>query len=320
MDDILRDPTRQERSRYWCFTFNNPEWTPDTTFQEAYQEGKLEYAVFQGEIGEAGTYHFQGFIALRRAQRLSYVQKFIRACHWAIAFKPNAAEAYCRKDDTRVDGPYSIGSWNPETHGRSGLRTDLLALRDAAKGGRTLKDIIEDDKLYTTLARHPKILDKLFEIYEPQRTATTELHLVFGPPGTGKTTYVLASCPDAYWKQAGTGWWDGYRGQPDVVIEEFKGWMPFHWILRLADKPPLMVEVKGGQRHFIARRLWITSNFLPADWWKLEDQGRLDAIYRRITKVYYFHALGQHRDYDSWTAFWEAESKNLVEPKMPYVF
>lgn len=314
MDGVIAEATKQKRSRYWCFTFNNPEWTPDTTFQEAFNSGHLEYAVFQGEIGESGTYHFQGFVALRRAQRMSFVQKLIRACRWSIALKSDAAEAYCRKDDTRVDGPYTIGTWQPQTHGRAGLRTDLLALREAARNGKSIRELIEDDALFTVLARYPKVLEKLLEVYEPQRSVTTELHLVYGAPGLGKTTFVLNNCPDAYWKQAGTGWWDGYHGQRDCVVEEFKGWMPFHWILRLADRPPLMVEVKGGQRHFSSHRLWITSNYLPHEWWKLEDQGRLDALYRRITKVYHFIGLGEFKTYNSWREFYE--SVNLIEPPM----
>lgn len=312
-EDFAGHATKSKRTRYWCFTYNNPEFTPNVVFQEAQKTGHLEYAVFQGEIGESGTYHFQGFIVLCRAQRLSFVQKLIRACHWAIALKPDAAEAYCRKDDTRIDGPYTIGSWDPNTHGQ-GKRADLIQFRDAVKSGRTFRELIEDDQYLPVLARYPKFLEKLFEVYEPQRTKTTELHLVYGAPGLGKTTFVLEQCPDAYWKQAGTGWWDGYRGQRDVIIEEFKGWMPFHWILRLADKPPLMVEIKGGQRHFVAERLWITSNFLPSEWWKLEDQGRLDAVYRRITKVYFFISLGEHITYNSWDDFWSHQRSRFVEP------
>lgn len=288
--------------RYWCFTFNNPEWTPDTTLQEAYTEGRIRYAVFQGEISESGTYHFQGFISLCRAQRLSFMRKLMPGCHLSLARNAIAAEAYCRKDDTRNDGPYTIGVWEPEKVG-SGKRSDLLKLRDAVREGRTIKELIENDELAPALLRHGRAYERLIELYGGTRDWITELHIMFGPPGVGKTTHVLDKYPGAYWKQPSTGWWDGYTGQRDVVLDEFKGWLPFHWLLRLADRSPLIVEVKGGQRIFLARRLVIISNFTPTEWYNQTDAGKWAALFRRITTFTWMKSQDRLEIYNSYADF-----------------
>lgn len=303
--------------RYWCFTINNPDYTPDAILEEALREKRIKYAVFQGEIGESGTYHIQGFIQLCRAQRLSFMRKLVPGAHLSIARNVLAAEAYCRKDDTRIDGPCTIGDFNIEKVG-AGKRSDLLKLRDAVREGKTIRDLVEDDDLAPTVLRHGRAYDRLLELYSITRDFTTELHVLYGPPGVGKTTHMLQLSPGAYWKQPSTGWWDGYIGQSDVVLDEFKGWLPFHWLLRLADKPPLLVEVKGGQRNFCAKRIFIITNFLPSEWYNQQDAGKWAALFRRVTTFTWFKSLERREEYNS---YWDFETvyrqENLILPMSP---
>ena len=47
---------------------------------------------------------------------------------------------YCSKEDTRIDGPWEFG--DRETH--QGTRTDLNAVAEDVKAGKSLEDIAEN--------------------------------------------------------------------------------------------------------------------------------------------------------------------------------
>ena len=46
--------------------------------------------------------------------------------------------------------------------------------------------------------------------------------MLWGPSGTGKSRFVAACWPDAFWKAPESKWWDGYSGQETVVLDDFK--------------------------------------------------------------------------------------------------
>nr|AIR91926.1 Replicase-associated protein [Melon chlorotic mosaic alphasatellite] len=95
------------QSRNWCFTLFSyvlplfsslPEWA--------------EYLVFQEEqCSSTGRKHIQGFVTLKRSQRLSFLKKKLGdGVHLEIA-KGSASSNrdYCTKDDTRASGPWEFG-------------------------------------------------------------------------------------------------------------------------------------------------------------------------------------------------------------------
>ena len=69
-----------------------------------------------------------------------------------------------------------------------------------------------------------------------------------GPSGTGKSRWVAATWPDAFWKSPESKWWDGYSGQETVVLDDFKDYaMPLVELQRLLDWYPLG-RGQGGER------------------------------------------------------------------------
>jgi len=61
-------------------------------------------------------------------------------------------------------------------------------------------------------------------------------------------------------------WWDGYKGQPIVIMNEFRGQIPFAEMLDLIDKWPKMVSWRGRESvPFLAREIRITSIKKPED-------------------------------------------------------
>lgn len=293
------------KSACWIFTHNNPEHALDVVFEQLHAKGDLVYAIWQLELGESGTLHHQGFIVLHSPQRLSFVRGIEDTAHWEMVRKPTAAQGYCCKEDTRVDGPYTIGTWVPP---RQGERTDIIGLKDAIKAGRD--DVYLAECYTASFIKYQRGILALRACFSPKRTWTTELIVLLGKPGTGKTTLATTAAPllpnfTGMYHKSTNEWWDTYGGESDVLLDDFYGWIPFHFMLRLCDFPPLLLNIKGGSAQCLARRVWVTSNKLPNAWWKASILANYDftALERRITKVIYFEDVNTQHTYTSYKDF-----------------
>ena len=107
-----------------------------------------------------------------------------------------------------------------------------------------------------------------------------EVWVLWGPSGTGKSRFVAARWPDAFWKAPESKWWDGYSGHETVVLDDFKDYgMPLVDLQRLLDWYPLWVEVKGERPH-AGQEVRHHGEHLPDDWYVRGDPHR--TIRRRI--------------------------------------
>lgn len=120
--------------------------------------------------------------------------------------------------------------------------------------------------------RYYRGIEKLFG-YLSQRTKRdwkTETLVYYGEPGTGKsrTAKEIADARGGgvYYKTRGD-WWDGYQGEESVIIDDFYGWLKYDEILRLTDRYPLQVPIKGGFTEFLAKLIIITSNRPIREWY-----------------------------------------------------
>lgn len=122
----------------------------------------------------------------------------------------------------------------------------------------------------------------------PPRKEKTWCSVYVGPPGVGKTRAVAQNIGEAasYWKPRGP-WWDGYSGQKYVVLDDFYGWIPFSELLRVLDRYPLRVPIKGAFVEFTSEVIYITSNKDPEEWYDKENiHGTLEALFRRINEMW----------------------------------
>lgn len=107
-----------------------------------------------------------------------------------------------------------------------------------------------------------------------------------GPTGTGKSRRAWSEAGlHAYPKDPRSKFWDGYRDQGNVVIDEFRGDIAMSHILRWLDRYPCLVEIKGSSTSLVATTIWITSNLHPSKWYPDCDQQTVDALFRRLTIV-----------------------------------
>lgn len=185
-----------------------------------------------------------------------------------------AANEYVWKDDTAVAGTrFELGK-RPMQRGDS---ADWDKVRADAVAGRF--DEIPSDiyiRNYGNLRRissdnaQPAAIERVVTVY-------------WGPTGTGKSRRAWEEAGiDAYPKDPRTKFWDGYRGQRHVVIDEFRGDIDIAHVLRWFDRYPVIVEIKGSSVVLSATHIWITSNLPPEMWYPNLDPQTRQALYRRL--------------------------------------
>lgn len=113
-----------------------------------------------------------------------------------------------------------------------------------------------------------------------------QVRLFYGPSGTGKShkAHAVFSAEKTYFKVPTTKWWDGYQGETQVIIDEFRGAVSIALLLRWLDPAgyPLMLETKGGGTVARFNDIIITSNLHPLQWYPELDAATKDALMRRI--------------------------------------
>lgn len=300
------------RQRNWCFTLNNPDGLID--FEEI---PFLRYGIYSEEVGDKGTYHFQGYLQFTQKRRMVDLQKCIPGAH----FEPQRAKInddarnYCAKvdDPSYIDGPYEWGYYQ-----KQGARSDLMDCKSMIDCGKSLYDVAQvhfsDAIRYT---RGLQWYQSMVQKRQSQRTTFDGLTVIVGPTGTGKSHWAHTEYPDAYWLTRPQGknanaFFDLYEGEKQLVMDEFYGWIPYDFMLRLCDKYKLQLPIKGSFAVCQITSVIITSNKHVWEWYKFE----IPALERRITKVIVFTGHQQctifpsYQDY--FNKYYHACSTNYV--------
>lgn len=252
---------------YWMLTIPVHEFIP-------YLPPNCKYLKGQQEIGENGFHHWQVLVHFTKKTRLNSVRETFGPFH-AEPTKSIAAEAYVWKDDTRVEGTqFELG--NKSTKRNSPEDWDRVWV--AATEGRVM-DIPADIRM-----RSYSTINRIREDYtRPLPRNTVKARCFVGISGSGKTHRAYEeSGGEVYWKDPTNKWWDGYKGETHVIIDEFRGNIDLSLLLRWLDKYPCTVEVKGGTRSLCATHFWITSNRTPLKWFPELDVASTGALLRRL--------------------------------------
>lgn len=123
--------------------------------------------------------------------------------------------------------------------------------------------------------------------YAVPETISKTVRVFYGPTGGGKSYAAWSEAgANAYPKDPRSKFWYGYKGEENVVFDEFRGGIDISHMLRWLDCYPCMVEIKGSSKCLQAKRIWITSNLHPNNWYEgLDDVTRL-ALLRRLEIFY----------------------------------
>jgi len=298
------------RAREWVFTLNN--YNDDDRGHLGLQwQTYCNFLCYQPEIAPTtNTKHLQGYFCLLTPRTLRGIKQSLfggtpgcRGVHLEIARgTKDECRTYCSKDESRDPeagfGYLEFGTFAdvPDRRGQ-GARNDIAAAVSVISSGGDLADVARDhpeafvkyhrgfSALQSTLHAKPRVR------VEGGVFRTPRVLWYHGSTGSGKTHAVFEEIGDQsfYMKPPGNAWWDGYKGEEIVILDDFRGnWFPFAYLLRLLDKYPMQVEVKGSYVHFAATCIYITCPRNPSDLYAtLEDkaEGSVAQLTRRITEV-----------------------------------
>nr|WAE42377.1 MAG: replication associated protein [Cressdnaviricota sp.] len=256
-----------QQSRNWFGTLNN--WTQPEYDQifDLEKNGGTFVAIGKEFAPTTGTSHIHIYIHFHNDTTFAAMKKLNGKAQWKIC-KGTWVEncAYLSED-----GDWECNGIPPMMPKEKGVRGGDLwrETRQLAMEGR-LEEV--DDRMYVTFyhtinriandcRRLTQCLDVLDNIW------------LFGPTGIGKSRHVFDNYPNAYRKMANK-WWDGYRNEEVVVIEDIDKShgmeMGFH--LKLwADHYPFRAEVKGGSMMIRPKKIIITSNYRIEEIWVVEQ-------------------------------------------------
>jgi hypothetical protein len=313
-----------------CFTLHDYTIFDCAKLENLFHNGTVKYIVYGREVcPTTAKPHLQGFANFVKPTKFNTIKLALGSTAHVEAARGDDASnrSYCIKDGASVE----LGT--PSTQGK---RNDLeLAAKQLAEHG-SLKRVAEEHpasfiryhrgfRAYLTLVR--PVVD---------RCEKTALRVYVGYPGVGKSRAAAEGArefckelynhdqlgggggPDAggsgersgseeaaqsdsfgslvYYKPRGE-WWDGYQQQPVVIIDDFYGWMKYDELLKISDRYPYRVPVKGAFETFNSKLIYITSNALIVDWYKFPNFDPT-ALYRRCTEYCFIEKDGTHKPVD----------------------
>jgi len=268
-----------ERSRNFCFTLNN--YTIDEV--ETVKGWDCKYIIFGKEVGATGTQHLQGYVSFQNAKTLGALKKYSARAHWEIARgTPKQASEYCEKDgDVFEKGTRPLS----QVEKGDGEKERWASALKAVEEGR-LEDV-DPQILCSHLKQIEYAVDRIAQNKRKIETLSGDFeHEWFvGPSGCGKSKRARDENPEAYIKDPQERWWDGYKQEEVVIIDDFDKFQVKQGgdMKRWSDRYAFRAPVKGGYMLVRPRKIIVTSQYRPDQIWT--DEETLTAVNRRFNIV-----------------------------------
>lgn len=301
------------RHRAWCGALFDKEHPPQ------YDEKQMKYLCFSPEIcPTTERFHWQWYVYFRNDKTLGQAIKYLQK-EWSpkvtiggrepgsykIRGLPAHNRVYCGAEDYTCPKTKKFKKANPEfkefgTLPKQGKRSDLKEITDAILDGTENTHNIKQEQpmLWHQYGRTLEAVENI-AFRKKFRTEQTQMIWIYGPKGSGKThhwkkDYDPEKCYQ--FNELDNGFWCGYEGQETVIIDEFRGNIPYKTLLQLGDDSPYFVKGnKGGHPlPFISKKVIITSCNPP--WEIYHNLAEGDSIEQLLDRIEIVHKKGKsHR-------------------------
>lgn len=253
--------TYKKQDKYWCFTSFDTEMSlkPKKNSFITYIIGGLEICP------ETKKQHIQGYLECKTKRTINAIKKELN-CN-GLHLEPRLgtqleAINYCKKDGNIME----FGE--PAKDTGQGKRTDLIEYKNSVLSGATEKDLMENH--FETWIKYEKLSNRIREAnLENMPKPKPHVMLIYGETGTGKSkiAHIIGEYIETnpFTLTGNVKWWDGYKGQECIIMDDYEGNMPEKEFLQLTDKYRFRAEIKGGFTYIIAKCIIITCNNI--DWY-----------------------------------------------------
>lgn len=271
------------KTKYVCFTHNNWQESDLLYYRSLVGRGICTYCIVAREVGESGTRHLQGYCEFPRRKRFAQIHSILPGAHVeARRGRSEEAADYCRKDGAFDEfGDISLP--------RPGNRSDLDLLHESLRRRQPM--VVIADEHFGPFLKYQRGINAYRLATALPRSDPPAVVVYWGRTGTGKTRAVwdnAASLRDV-WVYGGGGWFDSYDEQTIALFDDFTGSeLKLTFLLKVLDRYPLRVPIKGGFVNWRPLEIYITSNLEPASWYSGASQTHVDALFRRFTNVVHF--------------------------------
>ncbi len=305
-EDEQGPPSGPKKSRRFCFTDYEEIEDRANAADLAVRSGTTcLYVCFQHEIAPTtGKRHCQGYAEFKsptRWTRLRTLGIVSDTCHIEPANGSSQQNRrYCSKDETRDpdDAFFEVGTIQ-NSPGVGGKRSDLDRVARALADGRSELDILDTwGSTYIRYCRGIKSAIRLREEHSIQPIRKITVSLYVGPSGTSKSyeaykrACALPGGPkDVYvWIMSNnrTGF-PRYAGQSVLILEDLgqdtSKVFPYQFLLRVLDEYPMCVNTFCDIAMARWSRIYITSNYMPYDWYPRLRADALQPLLRRIHSI-----------------------------------
>jgi len=163
-----------------------------------------------------------------------------------------------------------------------------LELHASLKSGVTMSQL--SDEHVGSFLRYGRNIREYRLVHAPVRQWVVDVRVLWGATGTGKTRTVYDSheIADIYCHGGGP-WFDGYDQHSICLFDDFGGsCFPLPYLLKLLDRYPFRVPIKGGFVAWVPKIIYITSNMDPDTWYAGALPEHQRALRRRFTTVQHF--------------------------------
>lgn len=274
------------QSRRWVFTINFPE------------HDMVNYLDPEDDITEAavwvcwgietapttGQKHIQGYVFLKHKTTLTGVKKLgqLSRAHLDHAKGSHSDQRkYCSKEGNYKE--YGTFPVSCEEAGKA-RKEKWVEIKNLAKKGKF------DEMDPSMLLPHYNNIMKYYKENMPKPDTLPHGSVIgkwfYGKAGNGKSSYVREMAKEMglsfYEKNQENKWWDNYKGEDVVIYDdihpddakrmttEFK---------KIADRFPLLLEIKGSHTWVRPKHVWITSQYMLGH--VFDDTQTREALYRR---------------------------------------
>lgn len=217
---------------------------------------KHKYICFGLEVApETGNKHIQGYIQLKDRKKFTFLHDYFdlhkkgKQDKFHIEYangsvKQNQQYTSKTRDEDEVPNKVWLEYGTPTKQGK---RTDLTDLKEKLrKDPKSLRELMKEDVVSTQQMRFVEGMQKyMFSHRDPKKPP--KVFWIYGSTGKGKTKLIYDSfesvCPVSDFK------WPGnfYFQEECLLFDDFRaGDIPFHTLLKIVDRYPYTLAVKGS--------------------------------------------------------------------------